>query len=176
MEPVEIHLKIRKEDIEEFFYSDGSEKHYFRQIFKKLILPFLLFVIFSITFYIWKQFESSASSLFWLCTVTGSSYFIYICVKAWPIYKLIIAVRIYTQNLIEFENTIVSLTDNTFSEKQDNNEYIEKWTELKNVIIHENGIWVTGKKSFLLPRKSMSPNEFELLREVISTKIKKVKP
>ncbi|HBU77661.1 MAG TPA: hypothetical protein DEF18_06120 [Muricauda sp.] len=55
---------------------------------------------------------------------------------------------------------------------QNDEETIEKWTNIERVKIFDSHIWILGIENFLIPAKSMSKREYDELRSLISKKFK----
>ncbi|MCX6182829.1 MAG: hypothetical protein NT150_12975 [Bacteroidetes bacterium] len=72
--------------------------------------------------------------------------------------------RIKSHKLILFENT--------FSLVQDEKETIENWGNFKSVEINTLFIGLSGNVNYTIPAKSMTAEQFQKLRQLISEKVK----
>jgi hypothetical protein len=81
--------------------------------------------------------------------------------------------KLYLDNLDKIRENKIVLSKNAFSLVQDKKETIEKWTEFKRAEIEDNYISVTSNTTtYLIPKKSMTPDEFQFLRTKLAEKIK----
>ena len=78
----------------------------------------------------------------------------------------------YLNVISKFKLHKIIITDKAFTIVQDDIETIANWTEFKSVIINNDFINILGNENYLIPKKAMSTSEFELLRTVVSDKLK----
>ncbi len=64
------------------------------------------------------------------------------------------------------------LSNNSLSVIQDGQETIEKWTNFTSIKILDDYISLNSSEHFLIPKKSVTPEEFQILKKIISAKTK----
>ncbi len=93
--------------------------------------------------------------------------------KASPLLKWKAGVIAYLDDLDKIREHQFILTPHVFSLLQDGKETMEKWSELKRCELELDFISIiTNSTTYLFPKKSMTAEEFEFLRAVLSEKMK----
>jgi len=82
------------------------------------------------------------------------------------------SIQVYLDREEKYSKNKLILSDEYFSLIQDEKETIEHWSNFKKVQIEENYISLDGKENYLIPKKSMSAENYKLLKDFISEKLK----
>lgn len=78
----------------------------------------------------------------------------------------------YLNEQEQYTSHTLILSDNSLSIIQDGQETIEKWSNFTSVKILDDYIALNSLEHFLIPKKSMTPEEFQILKKNISVKTK----
>jgi tetrahydromethanopterin S-methyltransferase subunit G len=78
----------------------------------------------------------------------------------------------YLDDLDKIKENKIIITPSSFSLVQDNRETIEKWTEFKKAEINDTYILLLTSTNYMIPKNSMTSDEFDSFKKVISEKIK----
>ena len=173
MDNIVIELNYRRKDFEEIYFRDGGGKTFLSPRLKgKRNLSIFFAVVFTLTLiYTLLTQRSFGVVLFAGLLFCFSLYEWYS--GALPTMRWLKEVRSYLDGLDKTKEHRLLLTDTAFSIVQDKNETIEKWTEFKRAEIEENFVSLTSNTTnYLIPKKSMSEGEYELLRTIAAKKIK----
>ncbi len=168
-----IELKYSRTDFEEIYFSNGNDKTFLNsQLRKERNTFFVLCAIFILTLI----YNLYVNENYGLLTLTGvflcyTFYDWYKKASLWIKYKM--EIKLYLDNLDKIGENKIILSKNAFSLVQDKKETIEKWTEFKRAEMEENFISLTSNTTtYLIPQKSMTPDEFEFLRTILAERIK----
>lgn len=168
-----IELKYSRTDFEEIYFSNGNDKTFLNsQLRKERNTFFVLCSIFILTLI----YNLYINENYGLLTLTGAFlcytfYDWYKKASLWIKYKM--EIKLYLDNLDKIGENKIILSKNAFSLVQDKKETIEKWTEFKRAEMEENFISLTSNTTtYLIPQKSMTRDEFELLRTILAERIK----
>lgn len=168
-----IELKYSRTDFEEIYFRNGGDKTFLNHHLKKQRNTFILFAsAFVLTLvYVISINENFGFLIFVGVFLCFSFYDWYI--KAAPGIKWKREIKIYLDGLDKIQENRLILTENAFSLIQDKKETIEKWTEFKRAEMEENFIsLISNTTTYLIPKKSMTGEEFQFLRTLFSEKIK----
>lgn len=168
-----IELKYNRTDFEDIYFRNGGDKTFLNHHLKKQRNIFFLFLgMFIVTLiYILSINENFGFLIFVGILLFFSFYDWYI--KASPGIKWKKEIKIYHDGLDKIRENRLILTENAFSLIQDKKETIEKWTEFKRAEMEENFIsLISNTTTYLIPKKSMTTEEFDFLRTLFSEKIK----
>lgn len=168
-----IKLKYNRKDFQEIYYRNGGDKTFLNHHLKKQRTTFFIIaVIFVLTLvYILSINENFGFLIFVGVLLCFSFYDWYI--KASPGIKWKKEVEIYLDGLDQVRENRIILTENAFTLIQDKKETIEKWTEFKRAEIEESFIsLISNTTTYLIPKKSMTSEEFQFLKTLFSEKIK----
>jgi hypothetical protein len=173
MEEKVIELKYSRKDFEEIYFRNGSEKTFFN---KQLMLERNTFLLIGAIFIADLIYLLSTSENFVFLIVIGilfSYSFFNWYKKALPGIKWKREVKNYLNDLDKIKHNKIILTNNAFALVQDQKETIEKWTEFKRVELEENFIsLISNSTTYLIPKKSMTSEEFLFFKTMIVSKIK----
>jgi hypothetical protein len=173
MDNIIIELKYNRTDFEEIYYRNGDDKAFLnyhlrteRNTFFVVGFIFLLTLIYTLLINDNHVFIILIGVL--LCFAL---YDWYKKASHWVKWKK--EVKLYLDDLDKIRENKIVLSKNAFSLVQDKKETIEKWTEFKRAEIQENFISLTSNTTtYLIPKKSMTPDEFQFLRTMFAERIK----
>jgi len=173
MEDKIIEIKYNRTDFEEIYYSNGGDKTFLNpQLRKERNTFFVVCAIFVLTL-IYNLFIHEKYSFLTLmgALLCFTFYDWYKKALLWINYKK--EIKLYLDNLDKIRENKIILSKNAFSLVQDKKETVEKWTEFKKVEIEENFISLTSNTTtYLIPQKSMTPDEFQFLGTMLAERIK----
>ncbi|WP_157485923.1 hypothetical protein [Flavobacterium soli] len=171
MKTIEIDLTFRRADFEELYFRNGNENLFFSPTAKTqthiFIFLGLLFLFFLVHFRITN--ESQENMLF-------------VCIL-WILSAIILGGKIYT--VLKWRKSIKTFLDKTSKYKinklivsevsisiiQDDKEHIEKWSEFKKADINDELIILCSTVNYMFPKKSMTNQEYELIKEIVRDRI-----
>lgn len=168
-----IVLKPKKQDFEEIYFSGNQGSLFFSPTTRgKTITTIIIGLILLIIFFFKDDFTKEkfgilyfVSFLFLLCAV-------YLSVSVNKVSKWKKQVSAYLKNLenckvyeIRFDNTF-------FTVIIDDDKETSEWKGFEYFDSNENFISLEGKYSYMFPSKSMSKNDYNLLKKTIKEKIK----
>ena len=168
-----IELKYSRVDFEEIYFRNGGDKTFLNRHLKKERNIFIgLSVIFILTLIYTLSIKESFGFLIFIGVMLCLAFYAWFK-KASPGVRWKKGIKNHLDDLGKIRESRLILTKNAFSLIQDKSERIEKWTEFKRTELEGNFITLTSNTStYLIPKKSMTPEEFDFLRTIISEKIK----
>ena len=136
---------------------------------------FLIFSIVGLLFLLLLVYSISTNQLY----VPTFFLFLGFSVSLYHYWKQVSSVLLWKKGIINFLDELdtyksfkIISTDSSFVYFQDSNEFIEKWTSIKNATFKEIFISFQGSQSYLFPKGSMSEGEYSILWEFLSNKMK----
>ena len=171
----EITLIFRRSDFEELYFKDDNDKIFFSPAIKK--------ETYSATAILLACF---ASILY--CILSNKSWQIIILILVFVVYKIwefsaIINDKIkwkksvveYIDSVVKYNNYKIILSENAFNLISDENETIERWSEFIKAEITNEFITLRSKnENYIIPKKSVKPDEFEFLKKMVKDKINEI--
>lgn len=174
METIEINLHFRKADFEEIYFRNGSEKLFFSPTAKNetyfCIAMGLLFFVFLGYFVVTKK---SQELVLFFCIIWILSI-IFLCVKIYALLKWKKTVNDFLDKNSNYKTNKVILSDNSLTTIQDNEEISQKWSHFNTVEINDESIRMQSDIYYLFPSKSMTNEDYELFKDIVREKIKKL--
>ncbi len=172
MQVTEIRLNFKKNHFEEIYFRNGNEKIFF----SKTVKEHTYIVLFFGTLFL-------SSLIYSISTNTGWGIFILLCIPMilsflmWlHMVRIVLkwrkSIKRYIEKICAYSNYKVVLSENTFSIIADNDETIEKWSELKQVEIDDLSLILHAVDNYMFPKKSISAEEFDFLKTEIGNKVK----
>jgi hypothetical protein len=167
-----IEIKYSRSDFEEIYYRNGDDKTFLnshlkneRNTFIVVSFGFILTLIYCLSFN--ENYSILIFTGLLLCFVFFDWY-----QKASHWIKWKNDIKLYLDNLDKIRKTKIVLSKYAFSVVQDKKETIEKWTEFKRAEIEDNFISLTSNTTtYLIPKKSMTTEEFEFLSAMFAERI-----
>jgi hypothetical protein len=169
-----IELQYSRGDLEEIYFRNGGGKTFFNHHLKKQRNTFITIgiVFLAILVYVLsvkKNYGFLVFASILLCFAFFDWY-----KKASPGITWKRDIKNYLDKVDKIKNNKIILTENSFSLVQDSKEKIEKWTEFKRVEMDDNFISLDSNATgYVIPKKSMTPEEFQFLKTFLSEKLKK---
>lgn len=169
----EIRLNKDIEDIRAIYYSDNNQKYFFGPNTKKQSI-YMSIAIIIFPFFAFYALNLKDSWIF----ILGSVFLSLIIYDYWRVAKPIIewkkSVEAFLKKAEKTEDLRFKYNDTFFIHIQDNEELKQNWEVIEKATIHEKFIWLFSDTNMLLPKSSMSENEYHALSELISRKVKNV--
>ena len=168
---IEIALNFVRSDFEEIFFKDNQGDYIKDPTIKNRFIYFLLsligFLILLIQYLITQEIGALIIAL--IALLTFGYYYLerFLVLKKWR--KEIV---VFLDKAEQYSSHKLVLSDNYLSIIQDNIESIEHWENFKSVKVYEDFIFLEGKENVLLPLRSMSSKEYDVLKTVVSEKVK----
>lgn len=168
---VEIELNFSRQNFEEIYFKD-YQGDYFRSkttkiSFRTLVVSTLLLI----AIIIYSLIKDTYTFLVICCiafAIVGFNYIkTFLILKKWKtqIYEFLDSEERYNHHKL-------ILSDSYFSIIQDDKETIEKWSNFSSVKVLDNYISLEGKENFLIPSKSMTTENYSILKKIVSEKLK----
>ncbi|MFM7015454.1 MAG: YcxB family protein [Bacteroidota bacterium] len=171
MDTKEIILNYHRKDFEEIYFSHGRDKVLFHQDVKKEF--YTVIIVFSILIVLFIYYLSTGNNL-QILVVTTILFFlasINLYKKASPLFKWKNQIHAYLNDLSKIKDHKIIIEPLSFSLVQDQQVFIEKWTEIKKVEITDNYILLQTNSNYLIPKNSMTLQEFDFLKNIVLEKI-----
>ena len=174
MEDILIDLTFRESDFTEIYYLNGNKNIFAYSSIKKISFRILLLAIASTVIYF---FSINFPILSWLLIIgiivigiSISRFF----VLGFRYYSRKNRIDKYLKELSGIQYFRLILKGNSFESIQDSETKIEKWGNIRLSTIGDKYIWINSSSGdkYLFPAKSMKPEEFERLKELIKDKTK----
>ncbi len=173
MEEKIIQLNYNRTDFEEIFFRNGNDKVFFNSRFdrERYTFTFVSFLFIATLIYTIIKKENFGFLVFNGIMLSVIFYDWYPKISALLTWKK--ENKIWLDELEKILETKIILTENTFSLIQDKKETIEKWSEFNTAEIEENYISLKSNlTNYIIPKKSMNPDDFFLIKTIILEKIK----
>ena len=171
METTEITLNYNREDLEELYFKNGENKSFCPPKFKLelyIVISLFAFLVVAFIYYLITGELSFLGIMIFVLFLTSMDLYR----KASPTILWKREIRDYLDGLDKIKKNKIVLTAGSFSLIQDDKETIERWTEFKKAEINGTHILLLSGTNYIIPKKSMTPSEFDLLKKVVSEKIK----
>jgi hypothetical protein len=168
----EIGITYRREDFEEIFFKDRAGD-YFRS--ESVRGSFSAMAILGITLFmtlIYATFYSVYPLIVWLLALMFVTHLVNYVRAARKLYRWKKEVKDYLDSTERYRQYSIILSAESFTIRRDDEDVIEKWENFKSAYLSDAYIRLYGQENFFIPSKSMSSDEYQVLREAISEKIK----
>jgi hypothetical protein len=170
MDTTEIKLNFNKADFEELHFKNGNDKVLFSKTVKGQFIVSLLSGCLLIASLIYSIMVNKSWGIFTILALIFVLLVNQLIRKISPIIKWKRSIREFLNDQAKFINQKLTLTDKTLTLKQDTTITIMRWTEFKKIIIDDKSISLHGDTDLMLPKKSMTWQEFDLLKNEILLK------
>lgn len=169
---LEIDLKFTRKDFEELYFQKNQGNYFSNESTK---MPFVYALIATLVF-IYLLFSSIREKSDYAVTFFAGIFFLVttqnFISKANSIRKRNLSIKKYLDKVEKIKKSKLELTENSFSLIQDNEYVIEKWANFTNIENKDDYIFlVSNKETYLIPKKSMTENEFSNLCSFIVKKV-----
>ena len=167
-----IDLKFNRYDFEDIYFKDGKGDIFFGQTVKGC---FIMLLVFTIALILSTGYSALADQLWGIPIVL---FFIFLISlydykrKISPTVKWKKQVNEYLSKVSTFKSIKISLGSDAISFVTDNEEIITKWSAFTKATINEEFITLISVDVFLFPKKSMTENEYQYLKDFIRDKFK----
>ena len=164
-------MKFNRKDFEELYFKNGrgsyTKDEVIRASFRNVIISGLV----SMGLFIYAIIQNSYDLFYFSLIFLVILLFVYL-VAANNVKKWRLQIKNYLDSQEKYSKHVLVVNDEYFSIIQNDEETIEKWTNIERVKIFDSHIWILGVENFLIPAKSMSKGEFVELRTLVSKKFK----
>ncbi|WP_178989190.1 hypothetical protein [Winogradskyella schleiferi] len=170
---MKIDLKFDRVDFERIYFNE-NQGHYFKsKTTRKPLFYFILsLIIFSGVFYYTYEYSSKylappfITEFFFIFQLLNYAHAIF------ETRKLRIKVKLYLDHIESYKKHSLLLTQDEFKIFQDSETYNENWSDITSTDITNSLIHMISKsETYLIPKNSMSNNEYEKLREYLSNRV-----
>ena len=169
----EIDLKIDITDLRDIYFRDNKQKYFFGPETRRQSIYLVLTVII-FPFFVAHSLKSD-NDLYFVGGCIFFSLLVYdYCKVAGPIIKWKKSILKFLEKAEKIQVLKLKYNDEFFIHIQDNDELKHEWGVVERAIINDRFIWLFSNTYVLLPRSSMSQNEFEELSGTVMRKVKNV--
>lgn len=168
METTEIILKYNRKDFEEIYFRNISLRYDLKEVLYRLIG--ILIILIGVFIYYFLTGNAFPFLVFLTMALFSQSIILYREVLLTIMLKR--QINKYLDDLDKIKENKIIITPTSFSLIQDKTETIEKWTEFKNAEINDTYILLLTNVNYMIPKNSMTSDEFDFFKKVISEKIK----
>jgi hypothetical protein len=167
----EIQVTFRRKDFEEIYFANNQGNIF---LYKELKTDFIITVIslpLSVLCVLYFNETGRAWFLPFILSIVFLISFSIYCYKLWHLLKWKKGVTRYINELEKRHHLAIKLTDDALTNIEDEKITIIKWSSFQNLVITADSIFLSGPENYFLPRKSVSETDFNFLKEFITTKI-----
>jgi hypothetical protein len=172
MNSAEITLNFNKTDFEELYFKNGSDRVLLSKIVKGQFILTLIAGALFISSLIYSIIVNKSWGIFTIVTLIFVLIVNQLIRKMTPVIKWKRSIRDFLNEQAKFISSKLTLSEKTLTVKQDTTITIVRWIDFKKVVIDDKSIILFGDKDFTFPKKSMTWQEFDLLRNEILLRIK----
>ncbi|MEO1031770.1 MAG: hypothetical protein AAFX55_10225 [Bacteroidota bacterium] len=172
MGALEIELIFNRKDFEEIYFNE-NQGYYFKSKANRKAFLYLALSIIIFSFILYYNFEDSSGTL---VPLFFSGIIVLFCLKDFTevsskTWELRRKVRQYLDSVEKYKSHRIILNDEDFKIIQDDNIHIEKWSDIKSSDITKSFVhMVSTTETYLVPKNSMSNDEFMKFKKFIETK------
>lgn len=167
-----IQLTFNRKDFEEIYFRDQQGSIFLNPRIRKV---FVIFLITLLLFLASLRYSQMTNKLIFLTVLT----FLALVVASILYFRQALAILKWRRDIERYisetsrirEHTLVVNT-HSISLIQDTVEIITKWSSCTGAKFEEDFIWLFANENHLFPRKSMSPEDYNYLKEVIKERTK----
>ena len=167
MDTTEIKLNFNKADFEELHFKNGNDKILLSRTVKGQFILSLLAGCLLIASLIYSIMVNKSWGIFTILAVIFVLMVNHLIRKMSPIVKWKRSIRDFLNDQAKFINQKLTLSDKTLTLKQDTTITIMRWTDFKKIVIDDKSISLHGETDLMFPKKSMTWQEFDLLKNEI---------
>lgn len=169
----EIILKTDINDIREIYFRGNKQKYFFGPETKRQSVYLVLFIVIY-PFFAVHALQSNDRWYF----VFGSIFFSFLVYDFWRVAKPIIkwkkSILSFLKRIEKVEVMKLKYNDDYFIHIEDNKELKQEWSVIDRALINDRFIWLFSNTNILIPRSSMSEDEFIALSKTVMNKVKNV--
>ena len=172
MSNLKIHLTARRTDFSEIYYRDKQGSWLLNPTTKTAMIQVLLMSVGLVIFC--YSYKPQPDKWLLLLIVWG--------ILAWGFvsnfrryYQWRKSIEVYLDKILSYKHCLIEITDNYFSLTiNDFEETIEHFSEFKTMTLNDEYVsFVTNRNNYLIPKKSMTPEEFVALKVTLSESVKR---
>lgn len=169
----EITLNKDIEELRAIYFRDNYQKYFFGPSTKKQSV-YLIIALIIFPFFVLYALNLKDSLFF----ILGSFFFLLLIYDYWKVAKPIIewkkSIETFLKKAEKIEDLRFLYNDIFFIHIQDKEELKQSWDIVEKAIINEKFIWLLSDANVLLPKSSMTENEYQAVSELIFSKVKNV--
>lgn len=163
MEDLEITLQHKRKNWEEIYFAGNRASYFLSPTVMKYFVMAILCAAAGIYFLIIEMPIGVVVMMLAMFALALATYLY--SVKVLYTWKRSVVKHLdYLDSFREFK---VVLTSQAMTLISDDVEYIVKWNTFKRVLINDQYILLEDDESFMYPRKSMSPQEYEQMKKFV---------
>lgn len=155
------------------YFRDRQHKIFFGPATKKQSI-YLTITTLAFPFFVMKALSFEDSTLL----VMGSIFYSLICFDFWRVAKPIIQWKRSVETFLKKAESIKDLrfvyNDTFFIHIQDQEELKQRWEVIDKAVMNDQFIWLYSDFNVLLPKGSMTNEEYQILKEMVMEKVKNV--
>ena len=166
----EINLNFNRKDFEAVYFADQNRSLIAGPTTKRHFLYFIIALSLFIVsgFYYWPD---EMGAFFYISAIVlaytlNKYYVVFKNVSKWTQ-----QVNTYLNNLEKYKSQRLVLTDEALTQIQDDEELVENWSDFITAEIKDTHILLVSEVNFIFPAKSMSAQDYQLFKTVVSAKI-----
>lgn len=170
MNTPEIKLNFNRTDFEELYFKNGNDKILLSKTVKKQFILSLITCCFFIASLIYSITVNKSWGIFTIITVIFVLIVNQLIRKMSPIVKWKRSITDRLNEQAKFINQKLTLSEDTLTLKQDTTVTVVRWTDFKKIVFDDKSINLYGDTDLMFPKKSMTWQEFDLLKNEILEK------
>jgi hypothetical protein len=173
METNEIKLNFNKPDYEEVYFKNRGEKLLLLPTIKKQFTWAIISGILFISALIYSMIAHRSWGIFTIITLIFILVVKELIEKISPEIKWKKSIRALLDKQAKIITNRLILSPNALTLKQDHTVTVVRWTDFKKAVIDDKSISLYGDEKLVFPKKSMTWQEFELLKKEVLAGIQK---
>lgn len=170
METKNIDLHFKRSDFEEIYFRDGRKSVFFHPDVKRDAWVVIVLTIICVALLIRSYFTLYDTGMVIVPLILWAMMLLVYLGKLKPVWRWRKAIDKYLNDLDQVKNFELYLNKDSFRLIQDDRENIEKWANIKHVEMDDNSIFLDGGTLYMFPKASMSDEDYELFKIMISEK------
>jgi YcxB-like protein len=172
MKPKEITLNFNKADFEELCFKDNGSRILLSKPVKEQFILSVIAGLFVIASLILSILTYQSWWIFTIITVLFMLIMNQLFKKMEPIKRWKKSIKEFINEQTKFISQKLILSDDTLTIKRDSTITVIRWKAFNKVTIDPKSINLYADDHFMIPKKSMTSAEFDLLRDEILAKVK----
>lgn len=173
MNATEIKLNFNRADFEELHFKNGNDKVFLSKNVKQQFILSLIAGCLFIGSFIYSVIVHRAWGIFTIISLIFVLVINHLVKKIDPIIKWQKTIRFFLTEQAKFINQRLILSENTITLKQDTTITVVPWKDFKKIVIDNKSISLYGDTGFIFPKKSMTWQDFDLLKNEILSRVRK---
>ncbi|WP_172279636.1 hypothetical protein [Chryseobacterium sp. LAM-KRS1] len=168
-----IKLHVNRKDFEEIYFKGNQGSLFFSsETRSKTIITIVVALIFLITFSLKENLSKESFGILYFISFVFLLCAVYLSVSINKVSRWKKQVKRYLKSLENAGIYEIRFNNETFNVNLNEQHELSRWSEFVTAETHEDYISMEGKYNYMFPAKSMSEQDYSVLKQVIKKNIK----